>query len=188
MKVLTKKVCEIPGLEDYPYYYITSEGEVYSNKHKKLKKIKQYPSVYKKGRRRSYLTVQLYSIKRKRRSFFVDQLVGRGFLPNPTNSRNLRHKDGDVSNNALSNLEWMGRKKEGEDGTIELDTDRLVLSKEMSDYIKLVHLSALEKNIPVGDTYEFFHKILNESLDEYVNRFGLKKTMFQIQNSSSSSS
>lgn len=78
----------------------------------------------------------------------------------------------------------MGRKREGEDGTIELDTDRLVLSKEMSDYIKLVHLSALEKNIPVGDTYEFFHKILNESLDEYVNRFGLKKIMYQIQNSS----
>jgi hypothetical protein len=68
------------------------------------------------------------------------------------------------------------------DGVNEFDTDRLKLSKELSDYIKLIHLSAMEKNIPVGDTYEFFHKILNESLEEYVNRFGLKKIMYQLEN------
>ena len=75
----------------------------------------------------------------------------------------------------------MGRKKVI-DGVNEFDTDRLKLSKELSDYIKLIHLSAMEKNIPVGDTYEFFHKILNESLEEYVNRFGLKKIMYQLEN------
>lgn len=80
MKVLTKKVCEIPGLENYLHYYITSEGEVYSNKQKKLKKLKQYPSVYRKGYTCLYLTVQLFDKNGKRRSFFVDQLVGRGFL------------------------------------------------------------------------------------------------------------
>jgi hypothetical protein len=67
-------------------------------------------------------------------------------------------------------------------GEIELDTDRLSLSKDLSDYIKLVHLSAIKKNIPVPDTYEFFHGILNESLEEYINRYGLKKMMYQIEN------
>ena len=180
MKVLTKEICKLPGMEDYKFYYVTSEGEVYSNKYKKIRKLKQYWSNCK--HRPSYKVVQLSNGKGKHRSYYVHRLVCESFTPNHTNSKKVRHKDGDVSNNALSNLEWIGRKREI-NGTIELDTDRLVLSKEMSDYIKLVHLSALEKNIPVGDTYEFFHKILNESLDEYVNRFGLKKIMYQIQNS-----
>jgi hypothetical protein len=58
-----------------------------------------------------------------------------------------------------------------------------MLNKDLSDFIKLVHLSAIKKGIPVPDTYEFFHGMLNESLEEYINRYGLKKTMFQIQNS-----
>jgi hypothetical protein len=69
------------------------------------------------------------------------------------------------------------------DGSIESDTDRLVLSKDLSDFIKLVHLSAIKKNIPVPDTYQFFHGILNESLEEYINRYGLKKTMYLLENS-----
>jgi hypothetical protein len=76
----------------------------------------------------------------------------------------------------------LGRKKE-RDGVMGLDTDRLELNENLSDYIKLVHLSAIKKGIPVPDTYEFFHGILNESLNEYINRFGLKKTMYQIENS-----
>jgi serine kinase of HPr protein (carbohydrate metabolism regulator) len=82
----------------------------------------------------------------------------------------------------LENLEWLGRKKEI-DGSIESDTDRLVLSKDLSDFIKLVHLSSIKKDIPVPDTYEFFHGILNESLEEYINRYGLKKTMYLLENS-----
>ena len=60
---------------------------------------------------------------------------------------------------------------------------KLELSKDLSDYIRLVHDAAIRKNIPVPDTYEFFHGILNESLNEYINRFGLKKTMYIIENS-----
>jgi len=111
------------------------------------------------------------------KSFYVHQLVCRAFLPNHTNSWGIRHKDGDVTNNALDNLEWLGRKTEK-----GLDTDTLQLNKELSDFIKLVHLSAIKKGIPVPDTYEFFHGILNESLEEYINRFGLKKLMYQIEN------
>ena len=115
------------------------------------------------------------------KSFYVHQIICKAFLPNHTDSWGIRHKDGDVTNNALENLEWLGRKKE-RDGVMGLDTDRLELNENLSDYIKLVHLSAIKKGIPVPDTYEFFHGILNESLNEYINRFGLKKTMYQIEN------
>ena len=173
-----KRISDIEGMEKYKFYFVTTEGEIYSHKYKKLRKLKQYWSTSNK----SYKVIQLSDGKGNRKSFYIHRIVVSAFLPNHTNSWGIRHKDGDVTNNALENLEWLGRRKE-RDGVIGLDTDRLELNEDLSDYIKLVHLSAIKKGIPVPDTYEFFHGILNESLNEYINRFGLKKTMYQIENS-----
>jgi hypothetical protein len=173
----TKRISDIEGMENYKYYFVSTDGEVYSNKLLKMRKLKQYWSNGSK----SYRVVQLSNGKGNRRSFYTHRLVCHAFLPNPTNSWGIRHKDGDVTNNALSNLEWLSRKKEI-DGVIESDTDRLILSKDLSDYIKLVHFAAIKKGVPVPDTYEFFHAILNESLEEYISRTGLKKTMYIIEN------
>ena len=172
-----KEVSDIEGMENYKFYYVTLSGEIYSHKYKKPRKLK----VHSVGKNRSYRVVQLSDGKGNTKSFYVHRIVCKAFLPNDTNSWGIKHKNGDVTDNRLENLEWLGRKREI-DGNIELDTDRLVLSKDLSDYIKLVHLSAIKKNIPVPDTYEFFHGILNESLEEYVNRYGLKKMMYQIEN------
>jgi len=174
----TKQLSDIEGMEDYKFYFVNINGEVYSTKHRKIRRLKEYWS----NGRKSYRVVQLSDGKGNKRSFYIHSLVCRAFLPNHTDSWGIRHKDNDVTNNALSNLEWLGRKVE-RDGKIKLDTDHLELSKELSDFIKLIHLSAIKKGIPVPDTYEFFHGILNESLEEYINRFGLKKTMYTIQNS-----
>lgn len=174
----TKEISDIEGMENYKFYFVTINGEIYSHKYKKLRKLKTYSA----GKNKHYRIVQLSDGKGNVKTFYVHQIVCRAFLPNHTNSWGVRHKDGDVTNNALENLEWLGRRKEI-DGNIESDTDRLVLSKELSDFIKLVHLSAIKKDIPVPDTYEFFHGILNESLEEYINRYGLKKTMYILENS-----
>jgi hypothetical protein len=173
----TKKISDIEGMEKYKFYFVTINGEIYSNKFRKIRRLKEYWS----NGNKSYRVVQLSDGKGNKRSFYIHQIVCRAFLPNHNNSWGIKHKNGDVTDNRLENLEWLGRKREI-DGNIELDTDRLVLSKDLSDYIKLVHLSAIKKNIPVPDTYEFFHGILNESLEEYVNRYGLKKMMYQIEN------
>lgn len=169
----TKQISDLDKMENYKYYFVTINGEVYSNKFRKIRRLKEYWSNGSK----SYRVVQLSDGKGNKRSFYIHQLVCKAFLPNHTNSWGIRHKDGDVTNNALDNLEWLGRKTEK-----GLDTDTLELNKDLSDFIKLVHLSAIKKGIPVPDTYEFFHGILNESLEEYINRYGLKKTMYQIQN------
>jgi hypothetical protein len=124
--------------------------------------------------------VNLSNGKGKIKSFYVGRLVALAFLPNHTNSWGVRYKDGDITNNALSNLSWLGKKTEH-----GLSTDIITLNKELSDYIKLVHLSAIKKGIPVPDTYEFFHEILNQSLNDYINRYGLKKTIYQLENSHS---
>ena len=173
-----KKISDIEGMEKYEFYFVTTDGDIHSNKYKKPRKLKQYWS----NGNESYKVVQLSDGKGNHRSFYVHRIVCKAFLPNSTNSWGIRHKDGDVTNNALENLEWLGRRKE-RDGVVGLDTDRLELNEDLSEYIKLVHLSAIKKGIPVPDTYEFFHDILNESLNEYINRYGLKKTMYQIENS-----
>ena len=173
----TRNISDIEGMENYKFYFATISGDIYSNKFKKLRKLK----IHSVGKDRHYRVVQLSDGKGNSKSFYVHQIICKAFLPNHTNSWGIRHKDGDVTNNALENLEWLGRRKE-RDGVIGLDTDRLELNEDLSDYIKLVHLSAIKKGIPVPDTYEFFHAILNESLNEYINRYGLKKTMYQIEN------
>jgi hypothetical protein len=169
-----KEISKIPGMEDYKFYYVDMDGSIYSHKYKNLRKLKTYPV----SNTIPYLTVKLSNGKGKPKSFYVGRLVALAFLPNHTDSWGVRYRDGNVINNALSNLEWVGRKTEK-----GLDTDTLTLNKEISDYIKLVHLSAIKKNIPVPDTYEFFESMIKDSLNEYINRYGLKKTMYILENS-----
>ena len=176
----TKQISDIENMEKYKFYFVSTDGYIYSKKYKKPRKLKEYWS----NGNQSYKVVQLSDGKSNKRSFYIHRIVANAWLPNPTNSWGIEHIDKNVENNALSNLRWIGRKKE-RSGVIGLDTDRLELSEDLSKYIRLVHDSAIKKGIPVSNTYDFFHSILNESLDNYISRFGLKKTMYLLENSNS---
>jgi hypothetical protein len=65
----------------------------------------------------------------------------------------------------------------------ELDSERIYLGKEVSDYIKLVHHASVHKGIPIPGELDFFHGVINQALEDYVNTFGLKKTMYLLENS-----
>lgn len=171
--VTSKELSELPGMEEYTGYYIDIRGDLYSTKYNTCRKIKTYKT---KRKTRTYLLAQLTNGKGRRSSFYLHRLVALAFLPNPDSSWGIEHIDGNIENNCLENLRWIRKKRNN-----VIDT-KLNLSEEMSDYIRLVHYSAVVKGIPVPTDFEFFHGMLNESLEEFINRYGLRKTMYQLQN------
>lgn len=81
-------------------YDIDENGNVYSHRtNRVLKNVFRPPY--------GYMTVSLYdSVNKKTCSTYVHRLVAETFLPKPSGRKEVNHKDGDKSNNILSNLEW----------------------------------------------------------------------------------
>lgn len=58
-----------------------------------------------------YIQVGLYdTVKHGEVSKYLHRLVAETFLPNPKNLEQVDHKDGNKSNNKLSNIRWCSRK------------------------------------------------------------------------------
>ena len=84
-------------IEDFPMYEITSDGRVWSN----YRNIYLSPKYDKDG----YATVCLRK-NNKNYSRRVHRLVAETFIPNPNNYPIVNHKDENVKNNNVENLEW----------------------------------------------------------------------------------
>ena len=92
-------------LKNYPTYSVSSSGQVKNKLSGKL--IKQ--SITPLGTHRVNLTFNNKENNKQRKSVPVYRLVGETFLPNPNNHKWIKHKDGNLSNNAVNNLEWVQR-------------------------------------------------------------------------------
>lgn len=96
-----------------PGYRVTDEGRVFSTEHNWRgygeRELSQLP--HKDG----YLTVRLV-IDGKRKRFAVHRLVAAQYLPpRPSDQHEVRHLDGDKTNNRASNLAWGTRKENADD-------------------------------------------------------------------------
>lgn len=89
-------------IKDFPGYYITDDGKVYSRNYHKTGRIKQMtPSKDGKG----YLFVPLCK-NGKRYLKKVHRLVAEAFIPNPDNKDQINHISGNKTDNRIQNLEW----------------------------------------------------------------------------------
>ncbi len=79
-------------------YSITPSGDVYSHRSCRLLKRYNHPSGYK-------FTALHKDGKRHQR--LIHRVVAAAYIPNPDNLPTVNHKDGDKTNNKVSNLEWM---------------------------------------------------------------------------------
>ena len=92
-----KKAC------GFSNYLCNENGEIYSIKKKKILK----GSITNKGYKRVLLTKE----NGKTVQIRVHRLIAQTFLPNPENKPEVNHKDGNKTNNAVSNLEWVTTKE-----------------------------------------------------------------------------
>lgn len=83
-------------LDNYPYDKISPDGRVFSTWGKRIKKQQD---------RSGYKFVSVTSEGRETK-MAVHRLVATAYIPNPENHPMVNHKDGNPSNNNVSNLEW----------------------------------------------------------------------------------
>lgn len=84
-------------IKDFPKYFISPVGDVFSTKWGKFKKLKQ--TTHRQG----YKVVSLGS---PRKTLRVHRLVAEAYLLNPENKPEVNHKNGDKSDPHVRNLEW----------------------------------------------------------------------------------
>lgn len=93
------------AIKDFPGYYVTDAGDVYSRNYNgtgRIKKLKQEHC--KNGYKRVTFCVNGKTTRR-----FVHRLVAEAFIPNPQNKCDVNHKNGIRDDNKVNNIEWMSR-------------------------------------------------------------------------------
>lgn len=98
---------EIKGFEGYT---VDTEGNVYSLNFKNTKEKRKLKPL--KSATTPYEYVQI-----KKHSLFIHRLVAETFIPNPDNLPQVNHKDENIHNNNVDNLEWCSAKYNANYGT-----------------------------------------------------------------------
>jgi hypothetical protein len=82
-------------------YYIHPDGRIYRDYGHRIKFLSERPNAY------GYSRISLLHQDGRRVDRMMHRLLMLTFVPNPDNKPQVNHKDGDKSNNQLSNLEWV---------------------------------------------------------------------------------
>ena len=94
---------ELRPIKDFPGYFVSDSGDVYSKKNSDLIKLKAY--INKKN---GYAYVSLCK-NNKIHKKSIHRLVAQEFIPNLDNKSDVNHISGIKTDNKVNNLEWATR-------------------------------------------------------------------------------
>jgi hypothetical protein len=80
-------------------YLVSNFGNVYSNVSQKL--LKPHKNIIN-----GYYQIPLGD-RVNRKNYRLHRLVAQAFIPNPFNKKEVNHKNKDINDNSVQNLEWM---------------------------------------------------------------------------------
>ena len=85
-------------LEGFSKYKISNSGKVWSKKYNIEMSLKNKVS--------GYIRIQLFNNNRAPESHYIHRLVALTFIPNPENKKTVNHKNHNITDNRVENLEW----------------------------------------------------------------------------------
>lgn len=174
LTVRHKVLSDIKGMEQYGAYIVDIEGNIWSTKNNKFKKLRPGWVVNRDG----HLYVRLVGDNGKTiKNFYIHRMVALAFLPTNDEKMIVIHKDNNFKNNRVENLAWqkrvkhaklLGRKKKVQD------------QKLIIDQFEIIRNACLKKGMNVPGEEEFMNTIIDNALEEYINRYGLRKILHTL--------
>ncbi len=143
-------------ITEFPNYYVSDTGKVYTYKRGILEEISGY---YNYG----YHIVVLHNYN-KSVHMRVSRLVGQYFVPNPYNKPIIDHLDGDKTNNHYTNLEWVTYSE----NTQRAFDMKLIENKKGFEDSQSIPVIYLVEHNPIG--------IVFGSISEASKYFGMSKS------------
>ena len=135
-------------IKDFPNYFITENGEVYSKNRNRFLKPMICTGYFKFGLLK----------KCQRKYFFAHRLVAQAYIPNENSKLIVNHKDGNKKNNHVSNLEWctysQNQKHAYDNGLCELTRKKSSESGKIAIKFAQKSNQKLVLNITTGIFYE----------------------------------
>ncbi len=166
---------EIPELQNFTQYAINTDGEVWSFKNNKQRKLK---TNYKTKIKEKYYgnCVTLTNQTGERRTIDIQHLMSLAFLPKQENCKRVRHINGDLNDNRLNNLEWIIPKPK-KNNTEKVIQDTYIIDRFILDKIQKVYIASIVKGLNVPDANSFINSIVEGALESYIMQYGLRRLM-----------
>lgn len=142
----------------FPGYTVTDDGKIISYKFKKPRVMKTW---YQKS---GYENIKLCK-ENKTYHFLIHRLVAQAFIPNPNNLPEVNHKDKNVKNNHVDNLEWCDRKQNLYDSYSTMSAVRNFVECELYEEINNKFIGSFHT---IKDAAEYANKHFNCSVTGMV--------------------
>lgn len=153
---------------NFPDYYCSKDGDIFSSKGKTLKKLNSTIKKYKQAYRKARLYVTLRKNNKSYRKF-VHQVVMLTFVGDYPEGKEINHIDGNPLNNKLENLEYVSSSENTrhafKNGLNKNAGDNHYIAK--LDDIKVLTILTLEENSNLTKLSEHF-KVARSTIQDVV--------------------